>query len=38
VLNDTDDELYTVPGMNAADKILQEIYGKAGAPVAEIAS
>jgi dienelactone hydrolase len=31
VLNDTDDELYTVPGMNAADKIIQEIYKKAGA-------
>jgi dienelactone hydrolase len=31
VLNDTDDELYTVPEMNAADKILQEIYRKAGA-------
>lgn len=31
VLNDTDDELYTVPGMNAAENILREIYGKAGA-------
>jgi dienelactone hydrolase len=31
VLDDTDDELYTVPEMNAADKILQEIYAKAGA-------
>jgi dienelactone hydrolase len=31
VLNDTDDELYTVPEMNAADKILEEIYRKAGA-------
>lgn len=31
VLNDTDDQLYTVPEMNAADKILQEIYRKAGA-------
>jgi dienelactone hydrolase len=31
VLNDTDDDLYTVPEMNAADKILQEVYKKAGA-------
>ncbi len=31
VLNDTDDELYTVPGMKAAEKILEEVYGKAGA-------
>jgi dienelactone hydrolase len=29
VLNDTDDDLYTVPEMNAADKILKEIYLKA---------
>jgi len=31
VLNDTDDDLYTVPEMNKADKILQEIYKKANA-------
>jgi dienelactone hydrolase len=31
VLNDTDDDLYTVPEMNAADRILQEVYQKAGA-------
>ena len=31
VLNDTDDDLYTVPEMNAADKILKEVYSKAGA-------
>jgi len=31
VLNDTDDELFTVPEMNAADKILQEVFAKAGA-------
>ncbi|HUX97389.1 MAG TPA: hypothetical protein VMV47_16765 [Bacteroidales bacterium] len=31
VLNDTDDDLYTVPEMNAADKVLQEVYQKAGA-------
>lgn len=31
VLNDTDDELYTVPGMKAAEKILEEIFRKAGA-------
>lgn len=31
VLNDTDDDLYTVPEMNAADKILSEVYKKAGA-------
>jgi dienelactone hydrolase len=31
VLNDLQDELFTVPEMNAADKILQEIYRKAGA-------
>ena len=32
VLNDTDDDLYTVPEMNAADNILREIYVKAGHP------
>jgi dienelactone hydrolase len=32
VLNDTNDDLYTVPEMNAADRILQEVYQKAGAP------
>ena len=31
VLNDTEDELYTVPEMNAADKILKEIFTKANA-------
>ena len=31
VLNDTDDDLYTVPEMNAADRILGEVYKKAGA-------
>jgi len=31
VLNDTDDDLYTVPEMSAADKILSEVYKKAGA-------
>ena len=31
VLNDSDDELYTLPEMNAADKILQEVYKKANA-------
>jgi dienelactone hydrolase len=31
VLNDTDDDLYTVPEMNAADKILAEVYKKANA-------
>jgi dienelactone hydrolase len=31
VLNDTDDGLYTLSEMNAADKILQEVYKKAGA-------
>jgi dienelactone hydrolase len=31
VLNDTDDDLYTVPEMNAADRILKEVYQKAGA-------
>ena len=32
VLNDSDDNLYTLPEMKAADKILQDIYIKAGAP------
>jgi dienelactone hydrolase len=32
VLNDTDDDLYTVPEMNAADMILKEIYNKAKYP------
>jgi dienelactone hydrolase len=32
VLNDTNDDLYTVPEMNAADRILKEVYQKAGAP------
>jgi dienelactone hydrolase len=31
VLNDINDDLYTVPEMNAADRILEEIYTKAGA-------
>lgn len=31
VLNDNDDELYTLAGMNQAEKILQEVYSKAGA-------
>jgi dienelactone hydrolase len=31
VLNDRDDELFTVPEMKAADKILLEVYAKAGA-------
>jgi len=31
VLNDIDDSLYTMPEMEKADKILQEIYSKAGA-------
>ena len=31
VLNDTDDFLYTLPEMNEADKILGEVYKKAGA-------
>lgn len=30
VLNDEDDDLYTMPGMQRADKILNEIYTKAG--------
>jgi dienelactone hydrolase len=32
VLNDTDDDLYTVPEMNAADNILKEVYAKAKYP------
>lgn len=32
VLNDTDDDLYTVPEMKAADNILKEIYTKAKYP------
>lgn len=31
VLNDTDDELFTLAEMKAADRILGEIYAKAGA-------
>ncbi len=31
VLNDEDDDLYTLPEMKAADGILQEVYTKAGA-------
>ncbi len=31
VLNDTGDDLFTVPEMNSADKILQEVYKKADA-------
>lgn len=31
VLNDEDDQLYTLPEMKAADKILSEVYQKAGA-------
>ena len=31
VLNDNEDELYTLPGMKQAEKILQEVYSKAGA-------
>lgn len=31
VLNDNDDELYTLPEMKRADEILQEVYKKAGA-------
>ncbi len=31
VLNDTDDDLYTVPEMKAADEILKEVYKKANA-------
>ena len=32
VLNDSEDDLYTLPEMNRAEKILREIYGKAEAP------
>jgi len=31
VLNDSDDELYTLPGMKRAEMILGEVYKKAGA-------
>ncbi|MFH0759746.1 MAG: hypothetical protein V2B15_20830 [Bacteroidota bacterium] len=31
ILNNTNDQLYTLPEMNKADQILKEIYGKAGA-------
>jgi predicted esterase len=31
VLNDSDDDLYTLPEMNAADRILQDVFKKAGA-------
>jgi len=31
ILNDSDDDLYTLPEMNAANRILQEVYKKAGA-------
>ena len=31
VLNDSEDGLYTLPEMNRADKILSEVYKKAGA-------
>ncbi|KPL09754.1 MAG: hypothetical protein AMS26_22465, partial [Bacteroides sp. SM23_62] len=31
VLNDIDDELYTMPGMTRADQILKEVFSKAGA-------
>lgn len=31
VLNDEDDDLYTLPGMRHADEILSEVYHKAGA-------
>lgn len=31
VMNDTEDELYTLDEMKRADKILEEVYGKAGA-------
>jgi predicted esterase len=33
VLNNTDDPLFTLPEMERADKILQEIYAKAGVTV-----
>ncbi len=32
VLNDNEDQLYTLPEMKRADEILQQIYKKAGAP------
>jgi dienelactone hydrolase len=32
VLNDSEDDLYTLPEMNKADRMLQEIYKKANAP------
>jgi len=32
VLNDSDDQLYTLPEMKAADAILSEIYQKAKVP------
>jgi dienelactone hydrolase len=32
VLNDSEDDLYTLPEMNRAEQILREIYGKAEAP------
>jgi dienelactone hydrolase len=31
VLNDTDDALYTLPEMKAADRVIQDVYKKAGA-------
>ncbi|MEA3478330.1 MAG: hypothetical protein U9R60_09140, partial [Bacteroidota bacterium] len=31
VLNNSDDELYTMQGMTRADEILEEVYNKAGA-------
>jgi len=31
VLNDTEDTLYTLPEMKEADKILREVFNKAGA-------
>lgn len=32
VLNDSEDRLYTLPEMEKADKILEEVFSKAGAP------
>ena len=32
VLNDTEDQLFTLPEMHRADDILREVYAKAGAP------
>lgn len=32
VLNDTDDDLFTLPEMQRADQILREVFDKAGAP------